>query len=106
MERKDYNIYAGLGGSFGGAVYQGTLKDVDEVEAGNYAYELACEEFEHYEGLHGLCDYDDFLEEYPDGTEEDYEDFRNDQIDTWADYEAIPTDEDEEVDKSEIQYLN
>ena len=104
MERKDYNIYAGLSGGFGGAYYQGTLKDVDEVEADNYAYELACEEFERYEGYSGLCDYDEFLEEYPDGTEEDYDVFRSEQIDSWTDYYVVPTDEDDEID--EIEYLN
>ena len=106
MEKKNYNIYAGLRGSFGGAYYRGTLENVDEVEAFDYAYKLAVEEFENYEGNYGLCDNDDFLEEYPEGTEEDYEDFRQDQIDSWIDYNVIPTNQDRETEENEIDYLN
>ena len=60
-----YKIYAGLGGSFGGA----TLKEVSEFKnesaAYDYAYELACQEYESYEGLHGLADIDT-IAEYPE----------------------------------------
>ena len=56
--------------------------------------------------MYGLCDYDDFTEEYPEGSEEDYDDFRSEQIDNWAEYYATPTEEDAETDESEIEYLN
>ena len=34
----DYNIYAGLGGSFGGAQYVGTIRNATAEEALEYAY--------------------------------------------------------------------
>jgi len=41
-----YNIYAGLGGSFGGATYQGT-GDFNSIEsAEEMAYQCAVEEYE------------------------------------------------------------
>lgn len=106
MERKDYNIYTGLSGSFGGGLYQGTLKNVSEQEAYECAYDLACDEFDRYEGSYGICDYDDFVEEYPEGTEEDYEDFKESQKESWMDYFVVPTEEDDEVNESEIEYLD
>lgn len=59
---KQYKIYAGLGGGFGGATYQGTYEAESLDSATEIAYELACEEYESYEGLHGLADYDDIQE--------------------------------------------
>jgi len=53
-----YKIYAGLGGSFGGAEYQGTYDFRDREEALSYAYEIAMEEYASYGGMHGLMDWD------------------------------------------------
>ncbi len=53
-----YNIYAGLGGGFGGSTYQ-TSEEFDTIdEASTYAQELAIEEYESYGGLHGLSTFD------------------------------------------------
>ena len=52
-----YNIYAGLGGSFGGATYQGTGDFESREAAEQAAYEAAVEEYEMYEGLHGILDW-------------------------------------------------
>lgn len=49
-----YNIYAGLGGGFGGASYQGTGDFKSLADAENEAYQLAVEEYESYSGCHGL----------------------------------------------------
>ena len=89
----NYNIYAGLGGSFGGAEYQGTLKDVTEKEAEEYAYEMAWEIFESYED--GLCSWEDFEEEYPEGTDDDYDEFRKEQMENWSEYYVVLTDDDD-----------
>ena len=88
-----YKIYAGLGGGFGGAKYIETVEAANEEEAARIAYEYAVEEYESYEGLHGLASYGDVVdnpEEY--GLDEDcqneeylweaYEEERS----TWLDY--------------------
>lgn len=58
-----YKIYAGLGGGFGGAIYQGTWMYDTLSEAENDAYRMAQEEYESYEGLHGLSSYNDCYRE-------------------------------------------
>lgn len=60
---KEFKIFAGLSGAFGGASYQGLFKGTEE-QAYQHAWELACEEFEQYEGLHGLPSYGEILEEF------------------------------------------
>lgn len=62
---KKYKIYAGLGGGFGGANFQEIIECKNEYEASQYAYELACQEYESYEGLYGLADLDT-IAEYPE----------------------------------------
>ena len=57
-----YNIYAGLGGSFGGATYQYTSEFEDIDEAIDAAYTEAVEIYDSYEGLHGLLTYGNALE--------------------------------------------
>jgi hypothetical protein len=68
----------------------------DEKMAGDIAYEYAVEDYEMYEGLHGirgmhdiaLDDYDVELDEADDATydaiEQDYIDEREGQLDYWA----------------------
>ena len=52
-----YAIYAGLNGGFGGATFQ-YVDDFDsEYEALDAAYDKAVEEYESYEGCHGLMDW-------------------------------------------------
>ena len=88
-----YKVYAGLGGGFGGAKYIETVEAANEEEAANIAYEYAVEEYESYEGLHGLVSYGDIvdnpekygLDEYCQDEEylwEAYEEERS----TWLDY--------------------
>lgn len=91
-----YKIFAGLGGGFGGAQYQETIECETQDIANEYAYELACQEYESYEGLHGLADFAD-IEENPEeyGLEEDASDEeieeayiqeREGWIEYWAEY--------------------
>ena len=61
-----YKIYAGLSGGFGGSKYQGTYEFDNEGQAYEAAHQLAVEEFQSYEGLHGLLDYDDCRQEVID----------------------------------------
>ena len=48
MER--FHLYAGLGGGFGGAHYNQTVEAEDIDKVCKFAYELAVEEYQSYEG--------------------------------------------------------
>lgn len=92
-ELKNYNIYAGLGGSFGGAKYVGTLNGVTSEEAYSTAFESAIEEYESYEGYYGIRDISDIMEE-EDVDEQEANDIYLEERESWLDYYIIPTDED------------
>lgn len=87
-----YKIYAGLGGGFGGAQYIGTETFETEQAAYDYAFECACEEYDSYEGLHGLTLYNDIYEnpeDYgldEDATEEEIEDAFSNEREGWIEY--------------------
>lgn len=99
---KRYNIYAGLGGGFGGATYQYTADCKDKDEASDLAYQAAIEEYESYEGLHGIKTWedcrDDIAEEddvLPEEVSDDAVDVMyNEERENWIDFYAVPTDED------------
>lgn len=95
-----YNIYAGLGGSFGGAQYHCTGDFNDEDEATQYAFELAVEEYESYEGHYGIKSWYDIAEEVelnPDDpdNEEEIDDLYNEERESWIEYYAILFEEDD-----------
>lgn len=103
-----YNIYAGLGGGFGGATYQGTGEFNDEDSAAQYAYEIALEEYQSYEGFHGILDWYDVAEQEELDPEEDGEaidEAYQEEIESWIEYYAVPFDEDEEFDPEEYYEL-
>ena len=102
---RQYNIYAGLNGGFGGASYQYTALCDNEDEAYEEAYQVACEEYDSYGGLHGLLDWDSAVEAYCEDrnldsdnlSDEDIqsiEDMISEDRENWIEYWAIPTDED------------
>lgn len=102
---KQYNIYAGLGGGFGGANYQFTTLCETEDEALGEAFESACEEYEQYSGLHGLPGWEDAVREYCENnnlsedelTDEDSQEIEecyNDARESWLDYYVVATDKD------------
>lgn len=102
---KQYNIYAGLGGSFGGANYQFTTLCETEDEALGEAFESACEEYEQYSGLHGLPGWEDATREYCENnnlsedelTDEDSQEIEecyNDARESWLNYYVVATDKD------------
>ena len=90
---KKYNIYAGLGGGFGGARLVAEAEEFEnEAAAVNYAYECALEEYQSYEGYHGIVSYGDILD-YPkdygleDGfTEEDVQEIYQEEVESWISY--------------------
>lgn len=102
---KQYNIYAGLGGSFGGANYQYTGLYETQEEAEEDAFQAACEDYEQYEGLHGLPDWEDAVEAYcsdqginqedfDDEVLQEVEEYYDDAREDWLCYYVVPTDED------------
>lgn len=83
-----YRIFAGLGGGFGGVQDQG-IEDYDNLaDAEEDAYEVACEIYESYEGMHGLFNREKALEEDPDLTDEELEDMYNEDRENWIEYLA------------------
>lgn len=86
-----WKIYSGLGGGFGGAHYIRTFTGTKE-QAEKEAYYAAIEEYDSYEGLHGLRTVEDIMEE--DGIE-DYDEAQqvyNDERESWLDYYVKPDD--------------
>lgn len=92
-----FEIYAGLGGSMGGAQFEGIYDFKDEDEAEKFAYEKAVEEYESYAGMHGLIDYEGAYEDCEESgwiddsmsedeihemVEQHYRDYR----DSWLEY--------------------
>lgn len=111
---KQFNIYAGLSGSFGGAHYQYTTLCESQDEAYNEAYEAACEEYDSYAGLHGLPSWEDAVNSYcedlgitPDDledTDEEYleiEELYNETMEGWLAYHVVPTEEDD-IDQEDL----
>lgn len=102
---KQYHIYAGLGGSFGGANYQFTTLCETEGEALDEAFESACEKYEQYAGSLGLLGWEDAVREYCENnnlsedelTDEDSQEIEecyNDARESWLDYYVVATDKD------------
>lgn len=107
---KEYNIYSGLGGSFGGAIYQYTGLFNSQEEATNEAYQRACEEYDSYSENYGLLTYEEAKEQAIDeGYSPDTEDFEayiseafQEDLESWVDYYAILTSEDTETPEDDL----
>lgn len=102
-----YNIYAGLGGSFGGAEYKFTIEANSLEEATDIAYQKAVEEYEEYEGFYdGVKTWADCAEELGVDVEnedsDDVDDLYNEEIESCIEYYAILTSEDENISKDEL----
>lgn len=107
---KEYNIYSGLGGGFGGAKYQYTGLFNSQEEATDEAYQRACEEYYAYSESHGLLTYEEAEEQAIDeGCTPGTKDFEvyisevfQEDIETWVDYYAILTSEDTETPEDDL----
>lgn len=80
-----YKIYAGLGGSFGGAQYQYTDELDDENEANLAAWEYACEIYENYVGSYGLRSISNIIKEEDCNEDEAWEYYQEDR-ESWIEY--------------------
>ena len=58
-----FKVYAGLGGGFGGASFEGIYEFTSVEEAERAAYNMAFDEYESYGGLHGLLDWEGVRED-------------------------------------------
>lgn len=110
-----FKLYTGLGGGFGGAQYNGTYEFTDAKEAMEEAERMAREEYESYEGCHGIMSWSDCarallqdagydegeLEEVGDiaafaegaGIDtEDINDMYEQEIESWITYNIKPAD--------------
>lgn len=97
-----FKLYAGLSGGFGGSTYQGTFEFETEQEASDAARQMAREDYESYEGLHGILSYDDCYEEafndivheegdaLPEETAALAEEYYEDAVDSWIAYHVEP----------------
>lgn len=105
-----YNIYAGLSGGFGGYQYHCTEEYENKEEALDAARELAIEEYQSYEGSHGLSSEADILEDYLEDngllhdelTESDYEeiwDMYMEEVEGWLSYMVTTIEEDPNHDR-------
>jgi len=83
-----YRVRGALGGGFGGCDNK-EWEEVDckdENDAMDTAYEIAIEEYEMYEGNHGIRSVDDIMDE--EGLdEEDATEVYRDERESWLEYE-------------------
>lgn len=104
-----FKIYVGLNGGFGGATYHGTYEYADEQEASIAAHELAVEEYQSYEGYHGIMSLEDCREdaeadrdtidenEFEDMVENRYQE----EIESWIEYYVRPATSEHDTDDEE-----
>lgn len=91
VEPGKWFISYGLGGGFGGADNFEVIEAESEDEARLYAWQMACEDYEQYVGLHGLRTIGEIMEE-DDVDEEEAEQIYNEEKESWLDYSAEPYD--------------
>lgn len=106
---KEYNIYSGLGGSFGGASYQYTTLCESAEDAEKEAYESAVEEYQSYEGSNSIPTWSDSLdaamEENPGVPEDELheiaDEIYNSIMEGWIEYYCILT-EDDDIEEDDL----
>lgn len=91
MKLQKYDLYTGMGGGFGGARYNGTYEYSSEEEALQDAYNLAVEEYQSYEGSHGILSWEDCREDLIDSydeipDDEDVDLYYTEQVEGWIVY--------------------
>lgn len=106
-----YNIYAGLGGGFGGAQYQYTIEANSKEEAEEIAYHEAIEIYQDFEGTYDIMDWNDCaisleIDPYTENDDliAEVDELYNEEIENWIVYYAILTSDDKEVSEEELVY--
>ena len=96
-----FKIYCGMGGSMGGTQYNGSYEYADIDEATADAYRMAEEEYQSYEGHHGILSPADVEEDLRDSgsieddmTDDEIADMIDyhyrEEIESWISYYALP----------------
>ena len=104
MEKKWYRLYVRSVG--GGTICEGPFEYKDKRDATDEAYNMAVEDYESFEGYHGIPDIGDIMEHKEDyGVEEDanedecweaYYEQRENWLNYWAEEAEGPDDIDED----------
>ncbi len=86
-----FKIFHGMGGGFGGASYDVTIECKTKEEAEEYARSAAIEDYQMYEGCHGILSQDDIFEDFVESfgenpTEEEVETRYMEEIESWIVY--------------------
>ena len=94
-----YNIYVGFSSRFGGAEFHTSEDFPSKEDAVEYARDIAIQEYQSYEGCHGIYRLQDIQEEYQDFgldddfTEEELEKGYLEEIEPLIEYYVTPADE-------------
>lgn len=86
--KKRWRLYAGLSGGFGGASYIKTI-EASEASAFREAEYEANEIYDRFEGMHGLFNSEDELEQNPELTEEELGEMEDEDRERWLDYHIV-----------------
>ncbi len=84
-----YIVGYGLSGGFGGCDNYEVVKAEDEGEASMIAWEMACDEYERYSGMHGLRSIEDIMSEDGIDDEQEAEEVYNEERESWLDYRVL-----------------
>lgn len=84
-------ISYGLGGGFGGADNFEVIEATNDEEASRYAWQVACDNYESYEGMGGLRTVQEIMEEEGYDEDEAYQQWEEER-EGWLDYDAVPYD--------------
>lgn len=96
----------GLSGGFGGARNFEVVEAESIEQAEHKAWELACEEYEQYCGMHGMRSLDEIKEQEGLDNDEDAKDTYNEERESWLDYCASNYSKEEEEKVKHFNYEN
>jgi hypothetical protein len=87
---KKFLVKYALGGGFGGiAMQDGEVVEFTSYnKAADYAYEMACADYDSYDGMHGLQNEESISEENPDWSSEAVYEAYCDERGSWLEYSA------------------
>lgn len=99
-----FNIWCGMGGGFNNVTFRGTYEYADEAEAYRDAWALALEDYQGYEGSHGILSWEevkqDIMDSWPEEGEpsdEEVDDAYCEAVDGWVSVRVAPYVEGEEI---------
>ena len=80
----------GLSGGFGGIQNYEVIEAYSQDDADKQAWEMACETYESYVGMHGLRELSEIMEEDEIEDEDEAMEVYNEEREGWIDYSAEP----------------